>query len=79
MHLNAEELKLALIGSENERPNKVESLRDTPLFPCKHKSHGSIISLEKVYKTMNKNKQQCGRLKQIFFRTEKQAGTREAA
>ena len=78
MHLNAEELKLALIGSENERPNKVESLRDTPLFPCKHKSHGSIISLEKVHKTMNK-KQQCGRLKQTSLRTEKEAGTREAA
>jgi len=79
LHLNAEELKLALIGSNNKRPNKVESLRDTPLFPYKQKSHGSVISLEKVYKTMNKNKQQCGRLKQISLRTEKQAGTREAA
>jgi len=55
--LNAEELKLALIGSDNKRPNKVESLRDTPLFPYKHKSPGSVISLEKVYKTMIKKKQ----------------------
>lgn len=57
LHLNAQELKSVLIGSVNERPNRVESLRDTLDFPYKHKRHDSIISLEKLYKTMNKKKE----------------------
>ena len=38
LHLNPEELKSALRWSENETPNRLESLEEALDFPCKHEN-----------------------------------------